>query len=61
MLYPVLQFVTNMVLKRRYQNALAKYTGAHRRFEYIGSFNKGVSVYDDYGHHQLKLMQHQKL
>ena len=30
--------------------ALLKYTGAHRRFEFVGSIN-GASVYDDYGHH----------
>ena len=32
------------------KTALKKYTGAHRRFEFVGSFN-GVSIYDDYGHH----------
>ena len=36
--------------------ALQKYTGAHRRFEYVGSFNKGVSVYDDYGHHPTEIL-----
>ncbi len=41
--------------KEDIKNALAKYTGAHRRFEYIGSFNKGVSVYDDYGHHPTEI------
>ena len=38
------------------KNALLKYTGAHRRFEYVGQFNQGVSVYDDYGHHPTEIM-----
>ena len=42
--------------KEEIKNGLLKYTGAHRRFEYIGSFNKGVSVYDDYGHHPTEIM-----
>ena len=41
--------------KEDIKNALLKYTGAHRRFEYVGSFNKGVSVYDDYGHHPTEI------
>ena len=32
------------------KSALLKYTGAHRRFEYVGTIN-GASIYDDYGHH----------
>ena len=36
------------------KTALKKYTGAHRRFEYIGQFN-GVSIYDDYGHHPTEI------
>ena len=42
--------------KEAIKNALAKYTGAHRRFEYVGSFNQGVRVYDDYGHHPTEIM-----
>ena len=42
--------------KEDIKNALQKYTGAHRRFEYVGSFNKGVSVYDDYGHHPTEII-----
>lgn len=42
--------------KEDIKNALQKYTGAHRRFEYVGSFNKGVSVYDDYGHHPTEIL-----
>ena len=37
------------------KNALLKYTGAHRRFEYKGSFND-VNVYDDYGHHPTEII-----
>lgn len=42
--------------KEDMKNALQKYTGAHRRFEYVGSFNRGVSVYDDYGHHPTEII-----
>lgn len=41
--------------KESIKNALSKYTGAHRRFEYVGSFNKGVRVFDDYGHHPTEI------
>ena len=37
------------------KNGLLKFTGAHRRFEYVGDFNQGVSVYDDYGHHPTEI------
>ena len=36
------------------KNALLKYKGVHRRFEYIGEFNN-VKVYDDYGHHPTEI------
>lgn len=36
------------------KSALKKYTGACRRFEYIGQFN-GISIYDDYGHHPTEI------
>lgn len=36
------------------KSALKKYTGAHRRFEYIGQVD-GVSIYDDYGHHPTEI------
>lgn len=42
--------------KENIKNALLKYTGAHRRFEYVGSFNQGVRVYDDYGHHPTEIL-----
>ena len=36
------------------KTALKKYTGAHRRFEYVGQFD-GISIYDDYGHHPTEI------
>ncbi len=41
--------------KEDIKNALHKYTGAHRRFEYKGSFNN-VNIYDDYGHHPTEII-----
>ena len=38
------------IAKEYIKTALKKYTGAHRRFEFVGSFD-GISIYDDYGHH----------
>lgn len=32
------------------RDALLKYTGAHRRFEFVGTINN-AKVFDDYGHH----------
>lgn len=40
--------------KANMKAALKKYTGAHRRFEYVGDY-KGASVYDDYGHHPTEI------
>ena len=40
--------------KEDIKNGLLKFTGAHRRFEFVGSFN-GVNVYDDYGHHPTEI------
>lgn len=36
------------------KSALQKYTGAHRRFEYLGEIN-GAKIYDDYGHHPTEI------
>jgi UDP-N-acetylmuramate--alanine ligase len=36
------------------KSALLKFTGTHRRFEYIGEYNN-VSVFDDYGHHPTEI------
>lgn len=35
--------------------ALQKFTGAHRRFEYIGKVNN-ASIFDDYGHHPTEIL-----
>ena len=40
--------------KQAIVTGLAKFTGAHRRLEYVGSY-KGFSVYDDYGHHPTEI------
>lgn len=37
------------------KSALAKFTGAHRRFELVGSYNN-IFVYDDYAHHPTEIM-----
>lgn len=41
--------------KENMKTALKKYTGAHRRFEYVGVC-KGATVYDDYGHHPTEII-----
>ena len=40
--------------KNTIKSALQKYTGASRRFEYLGEVN-GAKVYDDYGHHPTEI------
>lgn len=40
--------------KDNIKTALKKYTGAHRRFEYVGTC-KGATIYDDYGHHPTEI------
>ena len=37
------------------KSALGKFTGANRRFEYVGSYND-INVYDDYGHHPTEIV-----
>lgn len=37
------------------KTALQKYTGAGRRFEYLGKVN-GAKIYDDYGHHPTEIV-----
>ncbi|MBR6033197.1 MAG: UDP-N-acetylmuramate--L-alanine ligase [Clostridia bacterium] len=37
------------------KSALSKFTGAHRRFEFVGDY-QGISVYDDYGHHPTEIV-----
>ena len=41
--------------KNNIKNALAKYTGAERRFQYLGKVND-AKVYDDYGHHPTEIL-----
>lgn len=41
--------------KEQIKNGLAKFTGAHRRFEYVGEFGNHVTVYDDYAHHPTEI------
>lgn len=40
--------------KEDIKEGLLKYTGAHRRFEFVGSTN-GANVFDDYGHHPTEI------
>ncbi len=40
--------------KHDIKNALAKFTGAHRRFEFKGKIN-GARIFDDYGHHPTEI------
>ena len=43
-------------IKKEYiKSGLKKYTGAHRRFEFIGNYND-ASIYDDYGHHPTEIL-----
>ena len=37
------------------KNSLIKFTGANRRFDYVGSLN-GFDIYDDYAHHPTEIM-----
>ncbi len=37
------------------KSALSKFTGANRRFEFIGSY-QGISVFDDYAHHPSEIL-----
>ena len=43
------------ISKEIIKQGLLKFTGAHRRFEFVGSFNN-VNVYDDYGHHPTEVV-----
>ena len=36
-------------------SALKKFTGAHRRYEFVGTINKNISVFDDYAHHPTEI------
>ncbi len=41
--------------KEQIKNGLLKFSGAHRRFEYVGEFGNHVTVYDDYAHHPTEI------
>ena len=41
--------------KEQIKNGLAKFSGAHRRFEYVGKTEHNVEVYDDYAHHPTEI------
>ncbi len=41
--------------KKYIKSALQKFTGAHRRFEYVGKVNQ-ASIFDDYGHHPTEIV-----
>jgi len=41
--------------KEQIKNGLLNFTGAHRRFEYIGEINNHVTIYDDYAHHPTEI------
>ena len=36
-------------------DALKKFTGAHRRYEFVGTFHGNISVFDDYAHHPTEI------
>ncbi len=42
--------------KTAINNALRKFTGAHRRFEWKGKLDNKVSIYDDYAHHPTEIV-----
>jgi UDP-N-acetylmuramate--alanine ligase len=39
------------------RKGLAAYTGAKRRFEYVGKLSSGALLYDDYAHHPTEIRQ----
>ena len=41
--------------KEQIKNGLLNFSGAHRRFEYVGEFGNHVTVYDDYAHHPTEI------
>ena len=41
--------------KEQIKNGLLKFSGAHRRCEYVGEFGNHVTVYDDYAHHPTEI------
>ena len=43
------------ISKEHIKNALKKFTGASRRFEFKGKLNNTVSIFDDYAHHPTEI------
>lgn len=43
------------ISKQIIKSALLKFTGANRRFEYIGSYSN-IDIYDDYAHHPSEIL-----
>jgi len=43
------------IAKHIIKTALTKFTGAHRRFELVGSYDN-ITVYDDYAHHPSEIL-----
>ena len=43
------------ISKESIAKALLEFTGAHRRFEFIGKYNN-ASIFDDYGHHPAEIL-----
>lgn len=43
------------ISKEHMQSAFEKFTGANRRFEFIGKYKDTVEVYDDYAHHPTEI------
>lgn len=41
--------------KQAMAEALKKFTGAHRRYEFVGTFHHNISVFDDYAHHPTEI------
>lgn len=37
------------------RSGLLNFTGAHRRFEFVGKFNDSINVFDDYAHHPTEI------
>lgn len=46
--------------KTTIKSALAKFTGAHRRFEWKGKIDNKANIYDDYAHHPTEILSIEK-
>ena len=43
------------ISKESIAKALLEFTGAHRRFEFMGKYND-ANIFDDYGHHPAEIL-----